>query len=100
MVSKLGYDEKPNYTKYKEVFKGGLKKLGVKDEWKLNLPLSGPAAKVQQSNSAWQLIPFVQQIYNVIHIMLCGVGWEKIFNLITLIRICLKRYKYGWHWIS
>lgn len=52
MVSKLGYDEKPSYTKYKEVFKGGLKKLGVKDEWKLKIPLSGPAAKVQQSNSA------------------------------------------------
>lgn len=45
MVSKLGYDEKPNYTKYKEVFKGGLKKLGVKDEWKLSLPISGPANK-------------------------------------------------------
>lgn len=86
MVSKLGYDEKPNYTKYKEVFKGGLKKLGVKDEWKLNLPISRPAAKVQQSNSACQFIPFDQQtniVTTVNHIMLCSVGWENFFILIT-----------------
>lgn len=77
MVSKLGYDEKPNYTKYKEVLKGGLKKLGVKDEWKLNLPISRPAAKVQQINSACQFIPFDQQtniVTTVNHIMLCSVG--------------------------
>jgi hypothetical protein len=45
-ISKLGYEEKPDYNKYKTLFRDGLKKLGVKDEWKLHLPLGGASAKV------------------------------------------------------
>ena len=46
LVSKLGYEDKPDYNKYKALFRDGLKRLGIKDEWKLNLPSSGPPFKV------------------------------------------------------
>lgn len=45
LVSKLGYEEKPDYNKYRALFHEGLKKLGVKDEWKLNLPIAGAPLK-------------------------------------------------------
>ncbi|XP_022330674.2 serine/threonine-protein kinase VRK1-like [Crassostrea virginica] len=45
LVSKLGYEDKPDYNKYKALFRDGLKRLGIKDEWKLNLPTSGPPYK-------------------------------------------------------
>ncbi|XP_056021256.1 serine/threonine-protein kinase VRK1-like [Ostrea edulis] len=45
LILKLGYEEKPDYNKYKTLFKDGLKKLGVKDEWKLHLPVAGTSAK-------------------------------------------------------
>ncbi|XP_060070609.1 serine/threonine-protein kinase VRK1-like [Ylistrum balloti] len=42
MVEKLRYEECPNYDGMRMIFRRGLKNLGVKDEWKLDLPLSGP----------------------------------------------------------
>lgn len=89
MVSKLGYDEKPNYTKYKEVFKGGLKKLGVKDEWKLSLPISGPANKVILPASLYLL--FNKLICKLHFVTKCRL--RKKFYFDYLVRICLKRYK-------
>ncbi|XP_033735096.1 serine/threonine-protein kinase VRK1-like isoform X2 [Pecten maximus] len=44
MVKKLQYDECPNYESMKTLFRKGLKRLGVKDEWKLDLPLNGPVS--------------------------------------------------------
>lgn len=89
MVSKLGYDEKPNYTKYKEVFKGGLKKLGVKDEWKLSLPISGPANKVILPASLYLL--FNKLICKLHFVTKCRL--RKNFYFDYLVRISLKRYK-------
>lgn len=45
MVKKIGYDEKPNYNKLREIFQKGLTSLGVKDVWKLALPVGGGLAK-------------------------------------------------------
>lgn len=42
MVKNLGYAEKPNYNKMREIFSKGLTQLGIKDHWKLHLP----AAKI------------------------------------------------------
>jgi hypothetical protein len=36
-VSKLKYDENPDYNKLRNIFRGG---ISGKDEWKLDLPLS------------------------------------------------------------
>lgn len=44
MVKKLQYDECPNYEGMKTLFRKGLKNLGKKDEWKLDLPLNGPVS--------------------------------------------------------
>ncbi|XP_021341935.1 serine/threonine-protein kinase VRK1-like isoform X1 [Mizuhopecten yessoensis] len=44
MVKKLQYEECPNYEGMRTLFRKGLKSLGVKDEWKLDLPLSGPVS--------------------------------------------------------
>ncbi|XP_052766357.1 serine/threonine-protein kinase VRK1-like [Mya arenaria] len=41
MVKNLSYDEQPNYTKMREVFTKGLSSIGVKDVWKLALPIAG-----------------------------------------------------------
>ncbi|KAK6183120.1 hypothetical protein SNE40_010657 [Patella caerulea] len=38
-VAKLKYDEKPNYTQFRQILRQGLNKAGVKDEWKLNLSI-------------------------------------------------------------
>ncbi|ESP02841.1 hypothetical protein LOTGIDRAFT_110807, partial [Lottia gigantea] len=43
-VSKLKYDEKPNYEKFRQTLRQGLSKNGGgKDEWILNLPVDGIA---------------------------------------------------------
>lgn len=44
MVKKTEYEECPNYEAMRSLFRKSLKSLGVKDEWKLDLPLSGPAS--------------------------------------------------------
>lgn len=45
MVKKMSYDEKPNYNKMREIFQKGLNSLGIKDQWKLALPLGGATGK-------------------------------------------------------
>lgn len=40
-VKKLGYTDKPNYNQLRDIFTKGLTKLGIKDTWKLALPLGG-----------------------------------------------------------
>lgn len=45
MVSKMKYDEKPNYNKMREIFQKGLTSLGFKDMWKLALPIGGAPVK-------------------------------------------------------
>lgn len=42
-VKNLGYDTKPNYSQMRDIFSKGLVKLGVKDTWKLALPVVGVA---------------------------------------------------------
>ncbi|KAK3093890.1 hypothetical protein FSP39_021504 [Pinctada imbricata] len=45
IVTKLGYDAKPNYDQLRGLFKDGLKKISWSDEWKLDLPISETGAK-------------------------------------------------------
>lgn len=89
MVLKLGYDEKLNYIKYKEVFKGGLKKLGVKDEWKFSLSILGLVNKVILFVSLYFL--FNKLICKLYFVTKCRL--RKNFYFDYLVRICLKRYK-------
>lgn len=45
MVKNLNYEEKPDYNKMREIFTKGLSQLGIKDTWKLHLPIAG-ASKI------------------------------------------------------
>ncbi|XP_045172951.2 serine/threonine-protein kinase VRK1-like [Mercenaria mercenaria] len=45
MVKNISYDDKPNYNKMRELFQKGLASLGVKDQWKLALPIAGTSGK-------------------------------------------------------
>ncbi|KAL4238281.1 Serine/threonine-protein kinase vrk1 [Mactra antiquata] len=45
MVKQLKYDEKPNYNKMRDIFVKGLSGLGIKDTWKLYLPVGGTTKK-------------------------------------------------------
>ena len=40
-MKKLGYTDKPNYNQLRDIFTKGLTKLGIKDTWKLALPIGG-----------------------------------------------------------
>lgn len=40
-VKKLDYTDKPNYNQLRDIFTKGLTKLGIKDTWKLALPIGG-----------------------------------------------------------
>ena len=60
-VKKLGYKEKPNYNQFRDIFTKGLTKLGIKDTWKLALPMAG-AAKPSTSSpkvSTVKDVPYV-----------------------------------------
>lgn len=49
MVKELQYEEEPDYGKLRDLFKGGLKKMGWKDEWIIDLPLSGPRSSPKKA---------------------------------------------------
>lgn len=51
LVMKLGYEEKPNYQKMRDIFTKGLGNLGVKDSWKLGLPVAGAGVVKTKASS-------------------------------------------------
>ncbi|XP_050404327.1 serine/threonine-protein kinase VRK1 isoform X2 [Patella vulgata] len=51
-VAKLKYDDKPNYTQLRQILRQGLNKVGVKDEWKLNLSIDGSNNNVSPKKRA------------------------------------------------
>ena len=53
LVKKLGYTEAPNYKQMRDIFTKGLASMGVKDTWKLTLPIGGVgAAKASPKKTA------------------------------------------------
>ena len=54
-VKKLGYSDKPNYNQLRDIFTKGLSKLGIKDTWKLALPLAGAAKPSTSSPKVSQI---------------------------------------------
>jgi len=96
MVKNLSYDDKPNYSKMREVFTKGLARCGVKDQWKLALPVAGarPATPKPSPKVGYRLdhlFAFFKSFVNLLFV-LRNVYLKNVLSILSLVFIKLLLY--------